>query len=146
MGEDTISRTISLAGLSQTQSQTAELRLHGWMERPEAEREWQQVYGADLPLLDSLAATDTELSDQLHPRLPFEKAEVVWAARCEMARTVEDVLARRTRALLLDARASIEAAPIVARLLAQEFGFGSDWQLQQVADFGRIAAHYVWSD
>ncbi len=146
MGEDTISRAISLAGLSQTQSQTAELRLHGWMEKPEAEREWQQVYGADLPLLDSLAATDAELSDQLHPRLPFEKAEVIWAARCEMARTVEDVLARRTRALFLDARASIEAAPAVARLLAQEFGFGSDWQLQQVADFNRIAANYVWSD
>ena len=56
----------------------------------------------------------------LHPRLPFKAREVVWAARNEMARTVEDVLARRTRALFLDARAAMEAAPAVARLLAKE--------------------------
>ena len=48
---------------------------------------------------------------QLDAALPYVEAEVVWAVREEMARTVEDVLARRTRALLLDARASLRAAP-----------------------------------
>jgi glycerol-3-phosphate dehydrogenase len=63
-----------------------------------------------------------------------------------MARTLEDVLARRTRALFLDARASIEAAPQAARLLAEELGHDDLWQHKQVAAFDAVAAQYVWSD
>ncbi len=63
--------------------------------------EWQQVYGSELAQLLAIAP---DLNQPLHPRFPFQQAEVVWAARYEMARTIEDVLARRTRALFLDAR------------------------------------------
>ena len=76
--------------------------------------ESERVYGSDLPLLQRLSEEDATLDALLHPRLPYRLREVVWAARYEMARTVEDVLARRTRALFLDARAAMEAAPVVA--------------------------------
>ena len=76
------------------------------------------VHGADRPALEALCAERPDWDRPLHPRLPYRGGEVVWAARHEQARTVEDVLARRTRALFLDARASAEAAPGVAELLA----------------------------
>jgi glycerol-3-phosphate dehydrogenase len=83
-----------------------------------------------------------EWGEALHPRLPYRAVEVIWAARKEMARTVEDVLARRTRALLLDARASSEAAPAVARLLAAELGRDAAWEADQVAAYRQLARGY----
>jgi glycerol-3-phosphate dehydrogenase len=71
------------------------------------------------------------------------KAEVLWAARQEMARTVEDVLARRTRALLLDARASIEAAPIVAEIMAIELGPDEKWKERQIKEYTSLASGYL---
>jgi len=73
------------------------------------------------------------------------EAEVVWAVREEMARTVEDVLSRRTRALLLGARASIECAPRVAHLIARELGRDEGWERQAVADYGKVARNYLVS-
>ena len=145
MAEDVMDRAASLCGLSKKASQTAGLRLHGWAEKPEAQNEWQRVYGADLPLLDVLAE-DPELDGLLHPELPFRRCEVAWAARHELARTVEDVLARRTRALFLDARASIEAAPAAAHLLARELARDAVWEHDQVAAFRRVAERYLWSE
>lgn len=145
MAEDVIDRAASLCGLSKKGSQTAGLHLHGWTERPEAQNEWQRVYGADLPLLDGLAK-DPGLDGLLHPELPFRRCEAVWGVRHEMGRTVEDVLARRTRALFLDARASIEAAPVTAHLLARELGRDAAWEQDQVAAFRTVAERYLWSE
>jgi len=75
--------------------------------------------------------------------LPYLKVEVVWAVREEMARTIEDVLARRTRALLLDARASIAIAPQVAVLMADELGFRRKWRNEQVRLYTEYAAGYI---
>jgi glycerol-3-phosphate dehydrogenase len=70
---------------------------------------------------------------------------VVWAARAEMARTVEDVLARRTRALFLNARAATEMAPETARLVGRELGRDAQWQAQQVEEFRALAEGYLVS-
>ncbi len=86
---------------------------------------------------------DPSLAEALHPALPICGAEVVWAARAEMARTVEDVLARRTRALFLHARAASEMAGQVAGILARELQQGEAWREQQVFDFQRLALQYV---
>jgi glycerol-3-phosphate dehydrogenase len=86
---------------------------------------------------------DPSLASPLHPALPYCGAEVIWAARTEMARTVEDVLARRTRALFLNARAAIEMAPATARLLAAELGQDEKWEADQVHEFRTLAAGYV---
>ena len=79
----------------------------------------------------------------LDPDLPATGAEVVWAARHEMARTVEDVLARRLRALFLNARAAMRMAPEVARLLARELRQDETWQRMQVDRFNLVAARYL---
>ncbi len=146
MGEDVVDRAASLCGLAAAPSRTAELHLHGWSLKPEAGNEWERVYGADLPALHQLAQEGPELREPIHPKLPFRRAEVVWAVRYEMARTVEDVLARRTRALFLDARASLECAPAVAVLMKQELARDADWERRQIANFREVAEHYIWND
>ena len=85
----------------------------------------------------------SHLGKPIHERLPYNRAEVVWAVREEMARTVEDVLARRTRSLLLNARASIECAPEVARLMAAEMGCDDEWIRSQVEEYSRLANGYI---
>ena len=100
------------------------------------------MYGADAPAIEQLMRSDAALGERLHPALPYCGAEVVWAARSEMARTVEDVLARRTRALFLDARAALAMAPRVAELLAAELGRDAAWQAEQVRAFEAVARAY----
>jgi glycerol-3-phosphate dehydrogenase len=100
-------------------------------------------YGSDTPAIRALANSDPVLGKRLHPRLPYIGAEIVWAAREELCRTVEDALSRRTRALLLDARAAIECAGVVAALLARELGRDQQWQKQQVAAFSQLAENYL---
>jgi glycerol-3-phosphate dehydrogenase len=145
MGEDVIDRGSELVGLKPTESKTAALRLHG-SPAGDVSNEWKQVYGTDLPAMEKLVSENAEFGRPLHYRLPFLRVEVAWAVRYEMARRVEDVLARRTRALFLDARASLEAAPVVARIMAAELGNDVDWELQQVAEFNAIARQYLWNE
>lgn len=145
MAEDVVDAAAALAELPTRPSPTGDLHLRGWLPRVRAELEPapQRSYGADLPALRALLQTNPEWSAPLHPRLPYAAGEVVWAARHEMARTVEDVLARRTRSLLLDARASMEAAPLVARLLAGELGRDAAWEQTQIEAFTSLAHGYL---
>jgi glycerol-3-phosphate dehydrogenase len=101
------------------------------------------VYGADAAAIQQLAKENPELAKPLHPDLPYIAAEVVWAARNEMSRTLDDALARRTRALLLNARAAIQVAPMVASLLAKELGKDATWGAEQVKVFSAMAAQYI---
>jgi glycerol-3-phosphate dehydrogenase len=87
--------------------------------------------------------SEPALAKPLHPRLPYPLAAVVWGARHEQARTLEDILSRRTRALILDARAAIEAAPAAAALLARELGRDEAWAKNQVQEFTRLAEGYL---
>jgi len=147
MGQDTIDRAIQVADLPKSPSKTLELKLHGWTPEPgTANSAWECEYGSDLPALQALSSQDASLDGLLHPRLPFRLREVVWAARYEMARTVEDVPARRTRALFLDARAAIEAAPAVANLLAHELGHSDEWKLNDLANFLETAKGYLYTE
>jgi glycerol-3-phosphate dehydrogenase len=140
MGEDTIDHAAALAGLPEKPSITSSLALHGWLDS--AEPTEGTSYGADAPAVEALAAENPGWGELLHPRLPYRLCDAVWAVRREMARTVEDVLARRTRALLLDARASAEAAPAVARLLAAELGRDEAWAKEQAAAYAETARGY----
>jgi glycerol-3-phosphate dehydrogenase len=144
MGEDVIDRAAALCGLNQVTSRTAELRLHGAMDRPSSRSEWQEVYGADLTLIDEMVQAEPDLGQPLHPLLPFRQVEVVWAARHEMARRLEDVLARRTRALFLNAKASVLAAPSAAKLLAREIGRDEGWQQEQISQYQKLAEQYMY--
>lgn len=141
MGEDTVTAAARVAGLAELPSRTAGLPIHGFSTRPLV-GEWQ-VYGADAAGLEELCREQPALKELLHPRLPYRLVEVVWGVRHEWARNVEDVLSRRTRALILDARAAMEAAPAVAALMAVELGRDAAWQAAQVAGFIRLAQGYL---
>jgi glycerol-3-phosphate dehydrogenase len=106
-------------------------------------RDHLALYGSDRPAIEALQRQHPEWAKPLDPRLPFTGAEVVWAVRYEEALTVEDVLARRVRALFLDARAAIAMAPAVARLMAKEMGKDEAWQKEEVADFTALARGYL---
>jgi glycerol-3-phosphate dehydrogenase len=141
MGEEAVDLAAKVAGLPARACPTAELRLHGaGPERPSGPF---AAYGSDAPALQRLAAERPELAEAIHPRLPYAAVEVVWAARNEAARSVEDVLARRTRSLFLDARASAEAAPRVAALLAAELGRDDRWAGLQASAFRDLASRYL---
>ncbi len=147
MGEDAVNIAAKVARLPEAPSRTQELRLFGWNadapppSSPEPER---SVYGSEQGAIDALAVDSPELAALLHPRLPYRFVDVVWAARHEMARSVEDVLARRTRALFLDARAAIDAAPRVAACMASEMKRNETWQREQTEAFLTTAAGYVY--
>ncbi|MDB6108586.1 MAG: glycerol-3-phosphate dehydrogenase, partial [Pedosphaera sp.] len=142
MGEDTINQAALVGSLEERDSRTKNLRIHGWLQGGDR-TDPLQVYGADASQIRELIRNQPGAGEKLHPRLPYVRAEVIWAARHEMARTVEDVLARRTRALLLDARASIEAAPTVAELMAVELGYDDQWKRAQEADYTTLARGYL---
>jgi glycerol-3-phosphate dehydrogenase len=142
MAEDTVAQAAWVAGLDERPCVTESLRLHGWRRRS-VRPDHRRAYGTDAPHVRALARSNPEWSRRLHRRLPYTAAEVLWAVRHEMARTVEDVLSRRTRALILDARASLEAAPVVAEILAAELGNDPAWQRRQVTAFRALAARYL---
>lgn len=144
MGQDAIDHAAEVAGLPKVASRTLDLKLHGWTDQTAGVAESERVYGTDLPMIRQLSTKDPNLDELLHPRLPYRLREVVWAARYEMARTVEDVLARRTRALFLDARAAIEAAPAVADVLANELGRSTAEQERDLQSFLTVAQGYVY--
>jgi len=142
MGADTVTQAALVAGLPEKPSVTEELRLHGWTDQVDPTEPWS-VYGSDWLELEALERARPELAERLHAALPYRASEVVWAARFEMARTVEDVLSRRLRALLLDARASVEMAPRVAGIMAEELGRNEAWVKDQVAEYTELAKGYV---
>ncbi len=131
MGQDVVDRAAELAGLPPSPSRTEDLRLHGWSPTLDG-------HGSDRAAIAALPGAYV----LLHPDLPYSEAEVRWAARCEQARTVEDVLARRTRALLLDASAAVAMAPRVAAILAEELGRDAAWRTAQIKAFADLAELY----
>ena len=142
MAEEVVDHAATLADLDPRPCVTTELEIHGYHRHAERFGELR-YYGADAPELRELLDSDPALGARLHPELGAYAGEVVWAVRREMARTVDDFLARRARCLVLNARASIEAAPAVAALMATELGRDEAWQREQVASYTSMAAGYL---
>ena len=144
MAEDCIDRVLQLLGKPHRPSVTRDLRLHGCpQDQVVSSSRSGAVYGFDADLLEQLIRQTPSLGERLHADLPIRGAEVVWAVRHEWARTIEDVLARRTRALFLNARASLEMAPAVGQLMASELNRDENWQAAQRAAFRRTASLYT---
>ena len=141
MAEDTVDNAAMLAGLDPRPCVTRQLSIHGFHQHA-SKFGRLAVYGSDAQHIAQMER-DPALAERLHPNLTASVAQVRWAVRYEMARTVEDFLARRTRSLLFDARASLEVAPKVARLMADELGRDEAWIAQQVKDFRAVGAGYV---
>jgi glycerol-3-phosphate dehydrogenase len=141
MAEDAVDQAATLARLPDRDCATRTLNIHGF--HPSASRFGSLAsYGADALGILELIAAEPPLGEPLHPALPYCGAEIVWATRHEMARSVEDVLARRTRALFLNASAAMEMAPRAAELMARELGRDAAWRGEQVKAFHELAAGY----
>jgi glycerol-3-phosphate dehydrogenase len=143
MAEDCVDRATEVGGLEERTCRTMELRVHGATAVEDRNDGDYGPYGSDAAPLNALVCGEPRFQERLHSRLPYSAGQVIWSARHELARTVEDVLSRRTRALLLDARAAVEVAPLTASLLAEELGRDESWQAKQVAAFRELAAGYL---
>jgi glycerol-3-phosphate dehydrogenase len=149
MAEDCVDHCITLGRLRDEPCRTRTLHIHGYPQEGVVRNEREvdgfdplSVYGSDGDAIRTLAA-EPLLAEQLDPSLPYNGAEIVWAARAEMARTVEDALARRTRALFLNSSSAIAMAPAAAKLLATELGRDQAWIDAQVTGFRQLAEQYV---
>ena len=145
MADDVLDHAIDVGGLERRACVTEDLRVRGWLERSDPSmpaRNWLRVYGSDAPEVMGVCDEVEGGHDRLHPRLPYPRGVAVHAARYEYARSVEDVLARRTRALFLDARAASEVAADVASLLAAELGKDAAWVQSETTAFESLAREY----
>jgi glycerol-3-phosphate dehydrogenase len=145
MAEETVDAAITTGRLAAIACATEGLHIHGYTKTPAATAPLD-VYGSDAEHITRLMNAQPALKEQLHPRLPYVKAQVIWAVQEEMARTVDDVLSRRLRALLLDARAAIEMAPGIAAIMAAALGKDKTWEEAQIKAFASIASHYLLTD
>lgn len=141
MAQDTIDQALVVAGLKLKPCLTQNLKIHGF---PAHALNFNDAcgYGCYAAAINNLVRQNPDLGAKLDPDLPIIAAQVVLAVRAEMARTVEDVLSRRTRCLLLDAKKSVRIAANVARLMAEQLGFDQAWQQDQVEQYGRLARNY----
>jgi glycerol-3-phosphate dehydrogenase len=142
MGKHAVDNASFSAKLKMRPCVTESLLIHGFNTGAALE-DALYIYGSDAIAIRHLMQDQPALQEKIHPNLPYSKAEVVWAVKQEMAMTVEDVLARRTRSLFLDALASIQAAPLVAAIMAKELNKSEDWINLQIKDFETIARQYI---
>ena len=140
MAEDLINTAETLGGLDNRKCITKNLNIHGYHQHAAQFGELAH-YGSDAAEVRRLLGKHGN-DQKVHPRLALSRAEVRWAARAEMARTVDDVLSRRSRSLLFDARAASESARVVAEILAEELSRPETWVQEQVTSFQAMARNY----
>jgi len=141
MGQDLIDKTEQLNGWRRTPSRTKHLKIHGYKEGVDY-NDALYFYGTDKDGILKLSE-QADNREVISKKLKVIKAQIVWAIEHEMAHTVEDFLARRTRCQLLDARESIEMAPKVADVMAKELGKNEEWKKNQIEDYLKVTSNYI---
>lgn len=142
MAEDTINAGIKTGKLPFRECRTRNLKIHGYLENPDRS-DRRYIYGSDMMEIEKIQKENPSWTEKLNVETDFTAGEVIWAVRKEMARTVDDVLARRVRVLYLDARQSIALAPKVAEIMAAELGRDRNWVRQQIDEYTEMARGYV---
>jgi len=142
MAKDAVNNAAFVAKLPIVKCTTRNLRLHGYDNNILYGSEFS-VYGSDAMQIRQMISVDASLGERIHPSFNYCKAELVWAVNNEMAMTVEDILARRSRMLFVDARAAIAAAEPVAKLMAEQLGKDEVWKEDQVRRFQEMAEPYL---
>jgi glycerol-3-phosphate dehydrogenase len=141
MADDTIKAAIKNGLLPDSISQTTQISIHGFTTK--TDETYLSVYGSDAEKIKNLQQEHPSLKERIIPSMPYTKAEVVWCIQNEMARNIEDVLARRLRILFLNAAAAIEAAPVVAEIIKNELGQTEEWKQEQLGNFLVLAKGYL---
>lgn len=141
MAENAVNKAIKSAGLTFFPCQTKNLKIHAWTDATSESH--LAIYGSDAIQIQKMMDSDVSLKEKVHPLYSYTKAEINWFIVNEMAITVEDILARRTRLLFLDAKAAMEIAPLIASMLALQAGKNKEWEMQQVKAFNVLALNYL---
>ena len=141
MGEDAVDKALLIAGLPERKSITENLMIHSYSQTVSLD-DPNSVYGSDLDAVEAIALENKKYAGLLSDELQISKVQLIWAVREEMARNVEDFLARRTRVLFLDARESIKICETVAQMMADELDFNDNWVKNQVKEFTKLAKGY----
>jgi glycerol-3-phosphate dehydrogenase len=141
MAEETIDRAIRAEMLENRKCVTKKFSF--FSPDPGLHTDRLQIYGNKAVEIEKMMCGDPSMKELLNPLLPYTRAEIFWICRNEMPRTLEDVLARRTRSLLLDVRTSIDIAPEVADIMAGELGYDNRWKEQQIQEYKKLALNYL---
>ena len=144
MAQETVDFGIKKCGLPKIKCVTKNLRIHGYQPTTDYSN-CRYVYGSDLEKIVALQNQKSEYAEKLHSVFDITVAEIIWAVREEMAMTVEDVLARRVRALYFNAQKSMEIAPKVAQIMAKELNKDEAWITEQVKEYNLLAKNYFIS-
>ena len=142
MAEDTVDKAIEVKKLKKIPCVTKDFLIHGACKIHDNENHLN-IYGTDRNNIEQLIQENKELGEILHKKYSYTRAEVVFAIRNEMARTIEDILARRIRLLFLDAKIAVEIAPVVGEILCNELNKSEQWKNDQISDFIKIAKQYI---
>ena len=140
MGEDAIDNAIIVGALPPRKCQTENLPIHGF----ETNADWSDplhVYGTVRKKIRKRIKRHEEQS--LSEKFELYPAMIRWAVRKEMAMTLEDMLSRRHRALLFDAKEARRIAPEVATIMAKHLGKEEDWVEAELAAFDKISSDYL---
>jgi glycerol-3-phosphate dehydrogenase len=139
MAEDAVDNAILIGHLQKYTCITKDLLIHGANKNTGN----NDVYGSDRDAINKLVVENPSLGKKLHSQFQDTEAEVVFAVREEMARTIEDILSRRLRILFLDAMAALAVAPRVAEIISQELGYSPEWEQNQIKEFTQLAENYL---
>ena len=137
MGEDMVTAIEGRLNWPAKKTVTPGLHIHGYA----MDMNWSDpfyFYGSDAEKIKA-ASNGHWISE----KLKLNQAQLHWAVQHEMARTVEDFLARRTRALFLDAKESIRIAGEVAALMAQALHKDEAWAAAETERFTILAKEYL---
>jgi glycerol-3-phosphate dehydrogenase len=141
MAQDALDKIIKSGMLPDSACRTRQLHVYGYSLDNHNDR--LHIYGRHSGEIRDMSVLNGNLNKPLHPSLPYTAAEIIWICNHEMPRRLEDILARRTRALFLDARASKAMAPAVASIMAGELGFDKGWELEQVKEYSKLVENYL---
>ncbi len=141
MAEETIDRAIKARMLEKKKCVTKETRL--FSQDPALHAKRLQIYGTRAVEIEKMICEQPSLGELLNSNLSYTKAEIVWICRNEMPRTLDDMLARRTRSLFLDVRASLAIAPAVADIMAGELRYDNKWKELQLEEYKKIVLNYL---
>jgi glycerol-3-phosphate dehydrogenase len=141
MAEETINKAIRVGFLERRKCVTSDLRLTKLDGNNSNGR--LHIYGDRAFEIENIMNEEPGSGIPVDPRLPYTKAELIWICRNEMPLNIEDLLARRTRALFLNARASSDIAAEAAALMAREFGYSMKWQKDQIESYNQLVKNYI---
>ncbi len=141
MAEETIDRAIRARMLENRKCMTKKFSFFSHDKTLHAKR--LQIYGNKAVEIEKMICGKPSLGELLSPLLPYTKAEIIWICRNEMPRTLDDMLARRTRSLFLDVRASMGIAPAVADIMAEELRYDNKWKVKQLEEYKKLTINYL---